>query len=69
VARELDRTAVTKVGLDEQTSDAAYWRKQSPEERLATLESIRREYHDWPEEADDEDLPRLQRVCRIRKRS
>jgi hypothetical protein len=38
---------VTKVKIDEQESDFAYWQTQSPAERLAALEEIRREYHLW----------------------
>lgn len=61
----MDRTAVKKVNLHHAENDAAYWRSRPPQERLAALEAIRREYHDWP----DDDCPRLQRVCSVRKRS
>lgn len=50
---------VTKVPLHGQPSDAAYWRSRPPQERLAALESIRREYHLWRYGAE----PRLQGVC------
>src|SRR5690606_31541507 len=33
--------------LDEQRSDAEWWRSRPAEERLRTLESIRQEYHGW----------------------
>ena len=62
----MDRDTVTVRPLHESSSDAEYWRSRPPEERLDALETIRREYHDWPEsESTDEDIPRLQRVCRI----
>ena len=52
---------VTKVPLREQKSDFAYWQTQPYEVRLATLEQIRREYHQWRSGAE----PRLQRVVTI----
>ena len=58
-----------RVPLREAGSDAHYWRSRPPEERLRTLESIRREYHDWPTDTADDDRPRLQRVCRVLKRA
>jgi hypothetical protein len=67
--RLIDRTAVKKVSLQEAGSDAEFWRSRPPEERLETVEAIRREYHDWPEDPEDEDIPRLQRVYRVCKRS
>ncbi len=62
--RTLDRTAVRRTSLREAGSDVAYWRARPPHVRLQALEGIRREYHDWPDDAG----PRLQRVCRVRKR-
>ena len=38
---------MTKVSLHEQTSDFTYWQTQPYEVRLAALEEIRREYHQW----------------------
>ena len=52
------------VKLGEQKPDVAYWRTRPPEERLAALEQIRREYHLWRYDAE----PRFQRVFRIVKR-
>lgn len=64
----MDLNVVKKVPLHSTASDAEYWRSCSAEERLETVESIRREFHDWPEgKSGDEDLPRLQRVYRVRK--
>jgi len=54
----------TKVNLHRQKSDFAYWQTQSYQDRLATLEQIRREYHRWRYGAE----PRLQRVYTIVKR-
>ena len=55
---------VTQVPVREQKSDFAYWQTQPYEVRLATLEQIRREYHQWRYGAE----PRLQRVYSIVKR-
>jgi len=52
------------VKLGEQKPDSVYWRTRPPEERLAALEQIRREYHLWRYGAE----PRFQRVFRIIKR-
>jgi len=52
---------VTKVPVREQKSDFAYWQTQPYEVRLATLEQIRREFHQWKYGAE----PRLQRVITI----
>ena len=45
-------------------SDAFFWKTQSYEDRLAALETIRLEYHQWKYN----DQPRFQRVYRITKR-
>ena len=63
--RKLDRTAVRKVKLGEEGSDVAYWRSRPPGERLAQVTSLVLEHHGWT----DGDLPRLQSVWRLRKRS
>lgn len=56
---------VRKVALEEQTTDFAYWQEQSYEARLAALEEIRREYHQWQYDTQ----PRLQRFLQIVKRA
>ncbi|HRQ38359.1 MAG TPA: hypothetical protein PLD25_10630 [Chloroflexota bacterium] len=38
---------VRKTPIDEQERDVTYWRTQPYEARLAALEQIRREYHQW----------------------
>ena len=53
-----------KVRISEQGSDLNFWLAQTPESRLAILESIRREYHTWKYGTE----PRLQRVYSISKR-
>ena len=53
-----------KVSLENQGNDAAYWRSQPYHARLAALEEIRREYHQWKYGSE----PRLQRVYTIIKR-
>lgn len=55
---------VTRVKVGEPPSDFAYWQTQSPQARLAALEQIRREYHQWSYGAE----PGFQRVYRIVKR-
>lgn len=56
--------AVTKTSLTTQKSDFAFWQAKPPFMRLAALEEIRREYHQWKYHAE----PRLQRVHRIAQR-
>ena len=53
-----------KVSIERGTSDFAYWQTQPYALRLATLEQIRQEYHQWRGDAQ----PGLQRVYRIVKR-
>ncbi|MHC1782319.1 MAG: toxin secretion, membrane fusion protein [Anaerolineaceae bacterium] len=63
---------VKKVKLQQQGNDFAYWQSQPYEARLAALEEIRREYHDWINSTSKETAdvqPGFQRVCRIIKRS
>jgi hypothetical protein len=55
---------VTKMKIKEAKSDYAYWAGQPFVARLAALEEIRREYHQWKFGAE----PRLQRVYTIVKR-
>ena len=52
------------VKTEEARSDVSYWKMQSPEQRLATLETIRQEYIRWKYDSQ----PRFQRVYRIVKR-
>lgn len=54
----------TKVKIQDQTSDFAYWQTQPYHVRLAALEQIRRAYHRWRYGAE----PRFQRVYHIVKR-
>lgn len=58
------RKVVRKVALKKQLSDSAYWREQPYETRLAALEEIRREYHQWRYDTQ----PRLQRFLSVVKR-
>ena len=51
------------VKTDKAQSDVGYWKTQSPEQRLATLETIRQEYIRWKYGSQ----PRFQRVYRIVK--
>lgn len=54
---------ITKTQIHEQQNDFNYWQTQSYQDRLAALEQIRQEYHQWKYNAE----PRLQRVYRIIK--
>jgi hypothetical protein len=56
---------VTKTNLKSSRSDAAYWRSQPYAVRLAALETIRREFHQWKYHAE----PGFQRVYKIVKRA
>ena len=58
------KKVVKRVKLSDKKTDAAYWRKQSYEARLAALEEIRQEYHHWRYGAE----PGFQRVYTIVKR-
>ena len=55
---------VTKTKLHEQQNDFNYWQTQSYQDRLAALEQIRQEYHQYKYNAQ----PRFQRVYTIVKR-
>lgn len=52
-----------KVALKSQNRDADYWRTQPYQVRLAALEQIRCEYHQWKYDS----RPRFQRVFTIVK--
>ena len=52
---------VTITTLKAQKRDLHYWKQQSYDDRIAALEQIRREYHQWKYGAE----PRLQRVYSI----
>lgn len=54
---------VTKTKLEEQPKDFEYWQSQPYEARLAALEQIRTEYHQWKYGTE----PGLQRVYSIVK--
>jgi hypothetical protein len=54
----------TKVSIREQKSDFAYWQSQPYYVRLAALEQIRQEFHQWRYGAE----PGFQRVYTIVKR-
>ena len=58
------KKSCTKVSIREQKSDFAYWQPQPYQVRLATLEQIRQEFHQWKYGAE----PRLQGVHSIAKR-
>jgi hypothetical protein len=54
---------VRKVKIEDQGSDFEYWQSQPYQVRLAALEEIRQEYHQWKYGTE----PRLQRVYSIVK--
>jgi hypothetical protein len=55
---------IKKYKFNEQPNDFAFWQSKSFEERLATLEQIRKEYNSWRYDAEQG----FQRVYRIVKR-
>ena len=67
LADEMDTTTpniqmvYTKVNLREQKSDFAYWQTQPYQARLAALEQIRREFHQWRYGAE----PRLESLFNL----
>jgi hypothetical protein len=63
MSRQVEKHYV-KVKLQEQKTDFAYWQSEPYHARLAALEQIRREYHQWRYHAE----PRLQRVYRVIER-
>jgi hypothetical protein len=56
---------ITKVRLEEQSSDLSFWFSKTPQERIAALELIRNEYNRGKYGLD----VRLQRVCRVIKQA
>jgi len=54
---------VRKVSIKDQSSDFRFWQTQSYQVRLATLEQLRQEYHQWKYGTQ----PGFQRVFRIIK--
>lgn len=52
---------VTKAKLSDKKTDAAYWRQQPYSARLAALEEIRQEYHQWKYGGE----PGMQKVVKI----
>jgi predicted deacetylase len=57
------RMSCAKVSIRDQQSDFSYWQTQPYQVRLATLEEIRREFHQWRYGAE----PGFQRVYTIVK--
>jgi hypothetical protein len=58
---------VTKVNLDEQESDFAYWQTKSYAERLAALEEIRREYNNWKYTDAEQRFQRVYRIVKLKQ--
>lgn len=56
---------VNKTKIKAAKSDVVYWRSQPYIDRLAAVESIRSEFHQWKYHAE----PRLQRVHRVIKQA
>ena len=48
----IDRNAMRKIKFDEAPSDFNYWQARSFEDRLATLEAIRKEYSEWTNDTE-----------------
>ena len=65
----VDRSVVSVYKLGEEPSDVHHWLSRPPEERVAEVERIRAEYHNWPvDPRGNPTVPRLQRVFRVRER-
>lgn len=62
---KVDRRAIRKVKISEPKNDFQFWQQQPFQNRLQTLESIRREYHRWKYGSE----PGFQRVYTIIKPS
>jgi len=60
----MEKTVIRKVKLKDQGNDFLFWQSRPPEERLAVMEQIRREYIIWKYGAEQG----FQRVYRIIKR-
>jgi hypothetical protein len=58
---------ITKVNLDEQKSDFAYWQTKSYAERLAALEEIRREYNSWKYTDAEQRFQRVYRIVKLKQ--
>jgi len=56
---------VKKYQLGKEPKDGEYWLSQPPAERIAEVERIRQEYHQWKYHAE----PRLQRVYHVIKQT
>lgn len=52
----IDRTAVRITPIDRIDSDYAFWKTQSYQRRLSTVEEIRREYHRWQDQPPSADF-------------
>jgi hypothetical protein len=55
---------ITKTTLHEPNRDVLYWRSRPPLERLAALEEIRNEFHQWKYHVQ----PGFQRVYTVTQR-
>jgi hypothetical protein len=56
---------VTRTRLGDDSSDREFWRSQTPEERVAYLVQLRRDFEGWTDETE----PGLPRVARVLRRS
>ncbi len=61
MTQSMDKTVAFKGKISEAPSDAEYWRSRPPEERLAAVEELRRDFHGPHYDSEQ----RLQRVVRI----
>ena len=63
-AMSLDKKVIKKINKTDLKSDFSFWKTQSFEQRLKTLEEIRQEYIEWKYD----NKQRFQRVYSIIKR-
>lgn len=59
----MDHAAIAIHTMGEEPSERDYWLTRPVEERLAAVESLRAQHHDWTDDTRPE-LPRLLRVTR-----
>jgi hypothetical protein len=59
--------AVTKVNLNKQKSDFAYWQTKSYAERLQALEEIRQEYNNWKYSDAEQRFQRVYRITQLKQ--
>ena len=63
--REIQKVVV-KQQMKNEPSQVGYWLSRSPGERIAALESIRREYNDWKYTDAEQRFQRVYRIVKLK---